>query len=809
VAALSLALGIGLNTAIFTLMNTILLGSLPYRDADRIVAIFSVAPEHRDQLNGASVPDIFAWRQRSRSFEALGGLANIAVDFGAEENGVPAERVQGENVMPGLLQALGVQPMMGRLLTEAEDEVDHPSPVILISHRLWMRRFGGANDILGRKIQVNGQLTSIIGVMPPDFRFSDENGDYLAPIPLNHFQLRGSARFMLVAAKLKPGVTIAQAQSEMNAIAAQLAQEFPRDMDHGKPWEVKLQPIREALVGVMTHPLLLLQGAVGFVLLIACVNVAALLLSRAAARQTEVAIRAALGANRERIFRQFLTESLLLSMFSGILGIALAWGGVSLLVAMAPSWLPRLHAIHMDGRALLFSAAISILTGFIFGVVPAAQGSKSRFVESLRNATRGGTPGRARNRLRAMLVTAQFAMALMLLIGSGLLIRSFLKLQGADLGCDPKGLLTFRLRFPESRFGKPVGAYQGIPLWEMKPEPAAILTQVFERLQTVPGVVSAGGMVFPPMTGNYPMTFTIAGRTVANPDDLSADFFPVTPNFFATMRIPMLRGRDFTDRDTASAPWVAIVNETMARRYFPDENPIGNQIRVDLSEEDQLREIIAVVKDVPASHPQSRQDPAIFIPFVQAAPHIIGPHTGLHLQMTFLLRTRGNPMSVLPAARRAVEEIDRNRPLIDPRPEESYLADQAQYPRYYSMLLGLFGAVATALAAVGIYGVVAHSVEQRTREIGIRVALGADGWDVLKLMVRQVAIVIAGGAAVGIAGAMALTRYLSSEIWEVSGDDPGAFVSFTLVLAAIAVFACLVPTRRAVKIDPTTALRYE
>jgi putative ABC transport system permease protein len=384
-----------------------------------------------------------------------------------------------------------------------------------------------------------------------------------------------------------------------------------------------------------------------------------------------------------------------------------------------------------------------------------------------------------------------------------------LKLQGAELGCDPKGLLTFSVRFPEKRFGKPVGAYGGIPLWEMSPEPPAIVTHVFERLQTVPGVVSAGGMVFPPMTGNYPMTFTIAGRTVANPDDLSADFFPVTPNFFATMKIRMLRGRDFTDRDTVSAPWVAIVNETMARRYFPDQNPLGKQIRVDLSEEDQLREVIAVVKDIPASHPQSRQDPAIFVPFVQASPHTTGPHTGLHLQMTFLLRAKSNPMSLLPAVRRAVEEIDRNQPLIDPRTEESYLAEQAQYPRYYSMLLGLFGAVATALAAVGIYGVIAHSVEQRTREIGIRVALGAGGWDVLRLIARQAALIIAAGSAAGIASALLLTRYLSSEIWEVNAGDPGAFVSFTLVLAAIAIFACLVPTRRAVKIDPTIALRYE
>jgi putative ABC transport system permease protein len=810
VIALSLAVGIGLNTAIFTLMNTILLRSLPFRDADRVVTLFSIPPGHPDQPNGVSVPDLFDWKQQAHSFDAIGALVNNAVDFGAEENGVPAERVQGENVTPGLLQALGAQPLIGRLFNESEDEVDHPAPVILISHRLWMRRFGGAKDILSRKVLVNGQNTAIVGVMAPDFRITDENGDYLAPLPLNRFQLRGSARFLLTAARLKPGVTMQQAQSEMDAIAAQLAKQFPaRETDHGKPWTVRMQTFRDGIFGFIARPLLLLQGAVGFVLLIACANAAALLMARASSRQTEVAIRAALGAGRGRIFRQFLTESLLLSIFSGVLGVWLAWGIVRVLVAMAPTWLPMLHAIRIDGRVLLFSAAISLCTGLIFGVIPAAQGSKAAFVETLKAATRGGTVGGASHRLRTGLVAGQLAMALMLLIGSGLLIRSFLQLQGADLGCDPHGLLTFRYRFPEKQFAKPVGAYRGLPLWELSDVPPAEITRVFERLQTEPGLRSVAGVAFPPLSGSNPMPFTIEGREVANADELTADFYPVTPNFFNTMKIRMLHGRDFTGRDTVHAPWVAIVNQTMARRFFPGEDPIGKRIRVDLSQEDRLREIVAVVRDIPASHPQTKQDPAIFIPFVQAAAHSIGPYTGLRLQMTFLMRTAGDPMSALPAVRRAVEEVDRNQPLIDPRTEDSYLADQAQYPRYYSMLLGLFAAVATGLAGVGIFGVMAYAVEQRTREIGIRMALGAGGWDVFKLIFRQALVVIAAGVAVGIAGASALTRFISSEIWEVKTTDPGTFAGLTVLLMAIAIFACVAPTRRAVQVDPTNALRHE
>jgi putative ABC transport system permease protein len=810
VASLSLALGIALNTAIFTLVNAILLGSLPFPAVDQLVAVVSVTPGHPGQLQGVSVPDMLAWKTQAHSFQALGASIASELDLGAAENGMPAERIEGEYVTPGLLQTLGCAPLFGRFFTESEDQVDHTAPVILISYRLWMRRFGGRRDVLGSETLVNGQSVTIIGVMPPDFRFTDENGDYIAPLPINHFQVQGSARFLTVAARLKPGVSVRQAQNEMDAISLHLAKQFPvHDTQQGKPWMTRIQPIRQALFGFINRPLMLLQGAVGFVLLIACANLAALLLARSSARQTEVAVRTALGAGRSRIIRQFLTENLVLSLTGGVIGVTLAWAAVRTLVGMAPSWLPRLHAIHIDGRVLLFSALISILSGLLFGVIPAVQASNATFVESLKETGRGGTTGSAKTRIRAILVAGQLALALVLLIGSGLLIRSFLQLQSTDLGCEPRGLLTFRYRFSEKQYGRPIGLYRGIPLWEINPVPRTTLQRVFERLQTTPGIRSVAGIVYPPMITNYPTAFTIEGRPVANANDLTADLFPITPNFFATMKIRVLEGRDFNDRDKTDSPWVAMVNETMAKRFFPRETPLGKRVRFDLSDTEKPREIIAVVNDIPATHPQTRQEPAVFIPFVQQAPHITGPDTGLALELTFVMRTQRDPMSALPAVRRAVEQIDRNRPLTDPRTEESYLAAQAEYPRSYSMLLGIFAAVATILAAVGIYGVMAFAVEQRTREIGIRMALGAEGWDVLALIGRQAIVVICAGAALGVVGAMALTRFISSELWEVKAADPATFTAVTAILVSVALTACILPTRRAVRLDPNHALRHE
>jgi putative ABC transport system permease protein len=809
-AALSLALGIGVNTAIFTLINTILMGSLPYPEPERLVAIWSVPPQHPDQLENTSVSDFMAWKDENRSFEAMGGVVGTLFDFGVEENGLPADRITGENITPGLFQALRVQPLMGRLVRPDEGEVDHAAPVVVISFRLWQSRFNGDKNILKRTILMNGVKTNVVGVMAPGFRLTDDASDCWAPLEINRFQLQGSARFLTVVGRLRSGVSMAQAQSDMESIAGRLAQRFPRrDTDHGKPWGVRMQPIREGLFGFMSRPLLLLQGVVGFVLLIACANVAALLLGRASARHNEVAVRCALGASRGRIVRQFLTESVLLSLMGGVLGVFLAWLGVHTLVALAPSWFPRLHEISMDGRVLSFTALLSLLTGLVFGVGPAIQGSKSSFGEALKDATRGGTSGATRGRLRGALVMIQVAMAFVLLAGAGLLIRSFAKMQGANLGCDPVGVLTFNATYREKQFGKPIGMYAGLPLWEINSVPTATIGRIFERLQNLPGVQSVAGNLVPPLAGALSLPFTIEGRPSEDANALSAEFYPITPNYFDTMKIAILRGRDFSRRDTANAPWVAIVNETAARRLWPNEDPIGKRVKFDLSPGEGPREVIAVVHDTASSRLQARQEMAIYVPFVQTLTQVSGPYTFLRLQLTFVLRTVGEPAKLLPALRRAVAEIDPNLPVADVKTVEQYMAQEVEYPRYYSMLLGLFSGVALVLASVGIYGVMAYAVAQRTREIGIRMALGAGRSEVMKLIVRQAILLVAGGLVLGFTGAKALTRYLSSELWEVTATDPVTLGAVAVLLVSVAVIACMVPAIRAVRVDPTVALRYE
>jgi putative ABC transport system permease protein len=811
VAALSLALGIGANTVIFSLINTTLLRPLSYPDANRLVMIWSVPLDSKDQLDGVLAPNYTAFREKAQSFEAMGGIRGNVCSVGADDHGHPPERVDCENYTPSMFQALGVKPLLGRVLAEDENQVDNPAPVLLISSRFWQRHFNNDPHVIGTTMRVDGVVKTIIGVMPPNFYVWEDQADFWTPLNWTHTEVRSTQYTMGVVARLKPGVPLKQAQAEMDTLASQLAISDP---DRNKKRGAVVQTMTESLYGGLRSPLLLLQGAVAIVLLIGCANVAGLLLARAASRRTEIAIRTAIGAGRWRIIRQLITESVPLSLLGGLAGIFLAWGGLRLFVATAPPGFPRLNELSLDLPVLGFTVLVAMLTAVLFGIVPAIQASNPDLVGSLKESGRSGTDGVARQHMRSVLVTVQIAMALILLIGAGLMINSFVRIQNNPLGADPKGLLTFDFRFSRDEAIKEYGRYRNAGLWDVSPVTNLTFQRVYERVQNLPGVLSAAGASTPPMAGALNMGFLIEGRPAPPPTDngqpgQTASYIAITPNYFGTLRTPILQGRDFTDRDTASGSPVIIINQTMAKRFWPAESPLGKHIRMDYVPDEPLREIVAVVGDVRMNRQQRQIGPAVYIPHLQQTPRWMGAGYSTRAGMFFVMRTSGDPLSLTTSVQRAVAEVDHNKPVASIRTVEDYLDQQVQYVRLYVLLLSIFGAIAAGLAAIGIYGVMSYSVAERTREIGIRMALGASIGDVLRLVVLQALVLLSIGLTLGLAGSFALTRYLKSALYEVTATDPATYISVSLLLAAVAVIACLVPTRRAVSVNPTVALRYE
>lgn len=817
VAALSLALGIGANTVIFSLINATLLRPLGFPDANQLVVVWTVPLQHKDQRNNVNVSSYFNFRDKSRSFEALGAFNGAVKNLGAEKDGAPAERLNEETFTPSMFRAIGVKPELGRIFTDAENQVDNDAPVVLISHRFWQRHFNGDRNVIGKTLILDKAPTTVIGVMPPDFNFFGDDTELWGPQPIGHLQAQSKQGFLVAVGRLKPGVSIQQAQAEVDTLAAQLA---AGDPERNKGNGAQVQSLQEAAYGGFRSPLLILQGAVGFVLLIGCANVAGLLLARAASRRTEIAIRTALGADRWRTIRQLLTESLPLSTLGGILGVFLSWAGLKAFIAAAPPNFPRLNEITIDAPVLGFTALIVVLTAVIFGIAPAVNASKLDLVNSLKESGRGGTDTVVRQRLRSALVTVQIALALVLLVAASLMINSFVRVQKKDLGAEPRGLLTFDFRFPQGEAIKPFSRYRGLGLWDVSPLTTLTFQRVFERMQGMPGVMSAAAISEPPLVGGgISMPFLIEGRP-APPTSNAADggsqeqgqiarYFAVTPNYFGTMKTPMLRGRDFTVRDTAAAPPVIIINQTLARRFFPNEDPIGKQLTLDFVPNEKPRQVIAVVGDTTLDRFQPKQSPVVYVPYTQQTPRWMGPYWSDRAGMYFVLRTSGEPMSVVPSMRKAVADVDPNKPAGNIRTVEEYLDRQVQYLRLYILLLGIFGGVAAVLAAIGIYGVMAYSVAERTREIGIRMALGASGREVLALVARQALLVVSIGLVLGLAGSFALTRVIKSALVGVTPTDPATYAAVSLALAAVAFLACLVPTRRAVTVDPTVALRYE
>jgi putative ABC transport system permease protein len=576
---------------------------------------------------------------------------------------------------------------------------------------------------------------------------------------------------------------------------------------------VLVEAMQGAFFQGLKQPLTVLQGAVGFVLLIACANAAGLLLARAASRRTEMAVRSSLGAGRGRIVRQLLTESVLLAIFGGMLGGIFAWVGLKGIVASLPAGsLP--DGVSISGRVLAFTGLVSILTGLFFGLVPALQTSKIDLSAAIKDSTRGGSEGLTKQRLRGALVTAQIGLALVLLIGAGLMMNSFLRIQQNELGGDPKGLLTFDFRFPQSQLMKPVGRqYRGVGLWDISPNVALTYDRLFERMRGLPGVISAAGASRPPFAGAMGMQFRILGRPAPEPgpqgSGTNAAYMPVTPNYFPTVRIPVLQGRDFSASDTASAPLVVIISKAMAQRWWANENPIGQRIVFDFVPDEQPREIVGVVGDVRLNQTQTQPGPIVYLPHGQQSQRWLGPSWNYRSAMFYILRTSGNPTSVAAAVRSAVAEIDPSKPVGNLQTGEQNLRDQVSGRRVYMLLLSVFGAIAAVLAAVGIYGVMAYAVTQRTREIGIRMALGATSSSVMTLVVKQALILVFIGLILGVGGAFGLTRFIANELYGVKPTDPTTFIAVSLGLVVVAVLASLIPTRRAVSVDPTVALRHE
>jgi putative ABC transport system permease protein len=838
IATLSLALGIGANTLIFSVLDSTLLKPLPLPDPERLVILWNVPDQSKPDLLGtSSIPRYYAFRDRTQSFEsvaAFNGLACGIRNLGFDQDGAPPERIVGQTISPSMFRALGVTPIIGRTFADGEDQADNVAPVTLISYRTWQRRFGGDANVVGKTLTLNRVPTTVIGVMPANFDFFGTDLEFFAPLCLTRAQEFSRLGANTIVARLKPGVSIALAQAEVDGISAQLAESDPA---RHKGIGTRVESLQRAQTrffnangqasGDYRASLLILQGAVAFVLLIACANVAGLLLARTATRRSEIALRLALGAGRWRLVRQLVAENFPVAAVGGTLGVALSWLGLRLFLTMAPPGFPRIDQVALNFRVVTFTALIVVLTTVLFAVVPAIQASKATLADPMSDSGRSATGSAKRQRVRRLLVTGQVALALVLLVGAGLLINSFVRVIRHDLGADPQNLLTFDFRMSwgggarDSDGVKPLTErYRDMSLWEVSSVPAQTFDRVLARLRTVPGVVSVAAVSSPPFgSGALAMPFLIEGRPAPTSPSIrgegkvetqqTANYIAVSPGFFSTMRIPIIRGRDFDEHDTAGRPSVAIVNRAFVRRYFPDGDPIGKRMSLDFVPNEPQREIVAVVGDTAAGPLQHQEEPAIYVHQMQQSSRFAGPWVYLRVGMTFVLRTSGEPTRIVESVKRAVAEVDPSTPVAAIQTMEQTLDAQIRHLRLYMFLLGVFGAVAAVLAATGIYGVMAYSVAERTREIGIRMALGARAQDVLRMVLRQATWMIGIGLLVGLASALLVTRVIRSVLVEVTATDPVTFAAVTALLVSIAAVACLVPTRRATSVDPTVALKFE
>ena len=793
IAVITLALGIGANTAIFSVINAVLLRPLPYAEPERLVAIWESNTQRPDSRNSIAYPNFFDWRAQSQSFERMASyhMNNMAL------TGVTTPvNLRGAVVSPDLFAVLGVKPQLGRWFVPEEEKPGIRAAII--NHSLWQRQFGGDPNIIGRALTLDGKPFNVVGVMPAGFQFPIEaetveiwvtssiDGEKTDPKEQAQNEQRGS-HFLQAVGRLKPNIKIEQAQAEMSLIAGKLEQQYPdTNTRHGS----RLIPFHDDLVRDYSEALWLILGAVGCVLLIACANVANLLLARATARYKEIAVRAALGADRWRVIRQLLTESLLLSVGGGLLGLLLAWWGTEALIRLIPEDVPRLAEIDLDRWVFGFTLLISVVTGVVFGLAPALQASKIELTEAMKEGSRGAGAGAGHARLRNALVVVEIAIALVVLIGAGLLLQTFHKLQQVDLGFDTSHTLTASVELPDARYPKPEQA-------------TAFYQNLLERVKALPGVENASAITPLPLGGStFVISFEVEGRNIPKGQLPSSHFRAITPDYFNVMRIPLISGRAFTNRDDAKSPGVVIINESFAKRHFPNENPIGKHLKPGISVTDETvwREIVGVVKDVKHNQSLSRDyEPEYYMPHAQIP---LG-------SMSLVLRATNDPRSLAGAVQREVHALDKDIPVYRIKTLDQYLGVAVAKPKFNALLLALFAGLALLLTAIGLYGVMAYSVIQLTQEIGIRIALGAQTGDVLQMVLRQGLKLTALGLALGLAAAYALTRYMQTLLFGVKPADPLTFGLIALLLIVVAIVACWIPARRATKVDPMVALRRE
>lgn len=786
IAVLTLALGIGANTAIFSVVHAVLLRPLPFPESTRLLAVQTEDPKEGALHPGASYPDFFDWRKENRVFsriaayhDSLNTLTGIA----------EPQHLSGEIVSADFFATLGVGPEFGRGFLPEDEQPGHQ--VTVLSDHLWRTAFGADRGIIGRGILLNGESYTVVGVMPPDFDFPITTPPELwvtLSADSNWFPQRG-ARILNVVARLKPGVSLRQAQAEMGQITAKLAKEYPETNTRfaGAHLETEL----DSLVGDTRQALIVLFGAVGLVLLIACANVANLVLVRSIDRHKEIAIRQAIGAGRTRIVCQLLTESMLLALLGGAFGLILAEWGTAALAYLIPRSIPRISQIGINGAVFAFALLASVMTGIMFGLLPAVQAARTDLVEALKKeGGTGGSGGVRHGRWRGALVVSETALALALLMGAGLMIRSFAQLENVNPGFNPRELLTFHMDLPDARYS----TVQQVNFYH----------RLQENLQTLPGVRSVA-QIFPlPLNGNQVgVGFLIEGRPVSPGNEPAADFRTVSPGYFQSMGIPLLKGREFWQTDSRDALPVVVVNEKFAQDFFPNENPIGKRITPGISDhavkELPAREIVGVVGNVKWRSLGGPATPEYYVPHSQCQ------FPGLDIAV----RTQGDPSALVDAVRATVKQMDSDLPVYDVKKMDEYTSAAVAQPRFSTFLLGLFAALALMLTGLGLYGVVSYAVAQRTHEIGIRRALGAETADVLWVVMRHVMALVLLGWLAGAIASVALTRFISSELCGVGANDPLTFAGVSVILVGVAILASYIPARRAMRVDPMVALRYE